>query len=367
MNRILLLIKGLGRGGAEQLLVNAAPYVDKDRFAYQVAYLLPWKDALVGELEETGIPSTCLDGSKGIGWIRKLKEFVKSEGIDLIHIHSPYAAVGARVSLNGKLPMVYTEHNMWERYRKITYWGNMLTFGMNDHVFAVSETVRTSIRYPRPFNFLQMPPAETLYQGIDPNKTDPCMEPVDLEATFGIPRNKKVVGTIANFKPHKGHPFLLRAAQLVIRRQPDAHFLLVGQGPTLSAMRALARHLGIERHVTFAGFREDAVRITRAVDVFVLPSLQEGLPIALLEAMALGCPIVATDAGGIPEVVENGRTALLVPPKDQGALAHAIVTVLTNDAVRERLASTARSEATRYDISRTVTRTEDMYGKLLTA
>ncbi len=98
MNRILLLIKGLGRGGAEQLLVNAAPYLDRDRFEYRVAYLLPWKDALVEELRELGMPVHCLEGAKGLAWIGRLRELVRNNRIDIVHNHSPYTAIGTRVT-----------------------------------------------------------------------------------------------------------------------------------------------------------------------------------------------------------------------------------------------------------------------------
>ena len=166
--RILLLIKGLGRGGAEQLLASAISYRDRDRFEYEVAYLLPWKDALVAELRKADIPVHCLDGARGAGWVRRLRRLIDQRAIDLIHSHSPTAAVAARVIAPPRVRRVYTEHNLWERYHPLTRWANVLTFFRSDHVFAVSDHVRDSIGYPMTLRGLRMPPVETLYHGIDP-------------------------------------------------------------------------------------------------------------------------------------------------------------------------------------------------------
>src|SRR5262245_42664348 len=114
MLSILLLVKGLGRGGTEQLLTSTVRHADRDRFRFEVAYLLPWKDALVEELREEGAVVTCLDGGRGVGWVARLREL--AERVDLIHAHSPFPAIAARTVLPRRLPFVYTEHNQWPRY-----------------------------------------------------------------------------------------------------------------------------------------------------------------------------------------------------------------------------------------------------------
>ena len=170
--KILLLIKGLGRGGAEQLLVNAARYVDRERFGYEVAYLLPYKDDLVDELEEAGLRVHCLGGA-GPGWILRLRALVRHKGFDLVHSHLPYVGIGARLGLRGRARLVYTEHNVWQMYRPMTRRGNMLTLPADDHVFAVSQHVMDSMRMPQPLApFLRLPPVEVLYHGIDPGAVE---------------------------------------------------------------------------------------------------------------------------------------------------------------------------------------------------
>lgn len=364
MRRILLLIKGLGRGGAERLLVSSARYADKDRFAYEVAYLLPWKDALVPDLQGVGVPVHCLKGARGVGWVGRLRSLVLERRIELVHGHSPYPMVGARLALPRSCRLVYTEHNLWSRYHPATYWANLVTYPRNDHVFAVSEQVRLSARYPVGLGLLPMPAIETLHHGPDPEVLS-SVSPMGVREELGLPEGVPVVGTVANLKPHKGLQHLLLAAKDVRRAVPDARFVVVGQGPLLGELRDRAGELGLDGAVVFTGYRDDAVRVASSFDVFVLSSLHEGLSIALVEAMALGKPVVVTAVGGLPEVVANEQQGLVVPAADAGALARGIVSLLSDDARRLRLGSAARLRAAQFDIQKAVRRVEDVYEELL--
>ncbi|MGQ0670202.1 MAG: glycosyltransferase [Actinomycetota bacterium] len=366
MKRILLLIKGLGRGGAEQLLASAAPLLDQTRFGYEVAYLLPWKNALAGDLQRAGLRVECLSGGEGVAWAGRLRSLVRRRGIDLVHVHSPYPAIGARLIFGRTGPrVVYTEHNIWARYHLATYWANMITFPRNDHVFAVSDHVRASIGYPAPLRWLSMPPVETLYHGIDPEAVSAWFAHDGIRRELGVPEDAPVVGTIANFKVHKAHDVLLRAAAEVRLTVPDVRFVLVGTGPLEDDVRRHARAMGLDGTVVFAGFRDDAPKVAGTFDVFALPSTYEGLSIALLEAMALGKPPVVTNVGGLPEVVENDRDGVVVPPGDPGALADGILSLLTNREKRLRLGEGARSRAMEFDIRKAVRRMEEVYKGLL--
>ncbi len=231
MTRILILIKGLGRGGAEQLIVNAARHMDRGAFDYEVAYLLPWKDALVPALEGAGLPVHCLDGGRGPRWVGRLRRLVRHRAIELVHVHSPYAAVGARLALPRRVRMVYTEHNVWPRYHRATYWANMATFWRNDRVFAVSDEVRASIRYPRALRRLRMPPVETLYHGVDPPSMPAPAPASEIRKQLGIPPGAPVVGTVGNLTPKKDHASLLEAAVLMRRAIPEARVIVVGLAP----------------------------------------------------------------------------------------------------------------------------------------
>jgi glycosyltransferase involved in cell wall biosynthesis len=364
--RVLLLIKGLGRGGAEQILASAAPHLDHERFEYHVAYLLPKKDALVKELEDAGVRTHLLDGERGLRWVGGLRRLVDDLGIDLVHSHSPVAASAARVVLRRRGPrMVYTEHNVWERYHPLTAWANALTFARNDRVFAVSDHVRASIRYSRALSGRRMPPVETLYHGIDQDSIQGWAARNGIREELGIAADAPVVGTVANFKQHKRLDHLLLAAERVRRDVPGVRFVLVGQGPLEGDLRRLATERGLDDTVIFTGFREDAPRVASTFDVFALASEHEGLSIALIEALALGKPCVVPRVGGLAEVIEDGKQGLLVPPGDIASLSEGIVRLLSDPELRARMGEAGRARAQVFDIRRSVARMETVYGDLL--
>jgi glycosyltransferase involved in cell wall biosynthesis len=359
-------MKALGPGGAERIVLNAAQCRDSARFDYEIAYLLPSRKALVPQLREIGLPVHCLDGARGIGWMRRLRHLVRDRQIKLIHCHAPYVSIGARLSFRRhRPPIVSTEHNTWGRYRRLTYWGNLLTLPRSDHVFAVSEGVRESIRYPRMLRFLRMPPVETLIHGLHADDIDTFPDPEGTLEELGIGKDALIVGTIANFKPHKGLEFLLEAAATIHIRQPRVRFVLVGDGPLGPQLRRKAAELGLTQTVAFAGSRPDALRLASVFDLFVLPSVTEGLPIALLEAMALAKPVLATAVGGVPEIIEPGVDGLLVPPRDVPALVEGIETLLESPRLRLELGAAARRRASSFDIREAVRRMETIYDELV--
>jgi glycosyltransferase involved in cell wall biosynthesis len=364
--RVLLLIKGLGRGGAEQLLVNAVEHGDRDRFDYEVAYLLPWKDAFVPELEALGTRVTCLEGASGLGWARRLRALVRDRQVDVLHVHSPYVAAIVRSSLGRARPvLVTTEHNVWERYHRSTYWANALTFPRNDHVFAVSDEVRESIRYPSFLRFLRTPPLETLHHGIDIDRVRSAPAASGIREELGIDASAPVVGTVANFKPHKGLEYLVRVAGEVVRARPDVRFVLAGQGPMREQLLGDAERLGVAHALVFAGFRDDALALMRTFDVFAMSSLHEGLPLALLEAMTLGCVPVVTRVGGVAAVIRDGVSGLTVEPRRPEAQAEQILRVLADDDLRQRLSAGAKQRASEFDVRVAIRRIERVYSELV--
>ena len=358
MKRVLIVIKGLGRGGAEQLLVSAAPYLDRSRFEYHFAYVLPHKDALVAKLTGLGFPVHCVGGGRKASWIMRLSRLARD--FDLVHVHSPVAAVVLRLT-TPRSALVCTEHNVWGRYHRATYWANRLTFNLNDHVLAVSGEVHRSMK---PLPWVQLPSVETLYHGPDRAELARWTGVDGVREELGISENAPLIGTVANFKTHKGYPDLMTAAAAVCKELPAARFVLVGQGPLEREIKARARELRIEDSVIFTGYREDVPRLMAAFDVFAMASLHEGLSIALLEAMSLGKPPVVTRVGGLPEVVGTDE-GFVVEPADPKALASHIVTLLRDPELRERLGAGAKRRAESFDISRTVARTEAIYGEIL--
>lgn len=364
-SRVLMVSKGLGRGGTERLLAGTVRHLDRARFDIEVAYLLPWKDAFVAEIEEAGVPVHCLDARRqtDLGWVRRLRRLVHDRGVDLVHTHMPLPAAAARLALprprQGGPALVHTEHNLWDRYRLPTRLANQLTYRRNAGVVAVSDGVAGSIRADVP--------VEVVVHGIDTGRLRPATIEAHRSArrALGLAPEAPVIGTVGNFTAKKDHASLLAATARLVDEHPGIRLVLVGSGPLEDELRARARALGIEGTVVFAGSRDDVFDLLPALDVFTLSSRFEGLPIALLEAMACGVPPVATRVGGIPEVVTDGRDGSLVEPGDPEALATVLGKLLADPVARQEMGAQAARRAAAFDLSHAVRRIEAVYDRAL--
>jgi glycosyltransferase involved in cell wall biosynthesis len=366
--RVLWLIKGLGPGGAERLLTLAARHRDP-LISVHVVYLLPHKSALVSELRRTGVNVTCLGARRTVDarWLLRLRRVLRDERLDVVHVHSPVMALGARVALR-TLPaarrprVVTTEHNVWTSHARATRVADRLTAGLDDRHVAVSAAVRDSM--PRRLRRR----TEVLYHGIDVAAVEAQRGARDrMRRELGIAGGALVVGTVANLRWTKGYPDLLAAAVAVTARLPEVRFVTVGQGPQAAALEARRDELGLADRFAMLGWRDDAVAVMSAFDVFCLASLEEGLPIALVEAMTLGLPVVATTVGGVPEIVTHGREGLLVPPRRPDELAVALVRVLSDAGLRREMAAHAARRGRELGADRAVRRVEEIYRELLGA
>jgi glycosyltransferase involved in cell wall biosynthesis len=367
--RILWLTKGLGRGGVERLLVGSIPYVDRSRFDVQIAYLLPWKDAFVPELEAQGVRTHCLGSGHAFGptWVLRLRHLVRAERFDIIHTHTPYPAVGARLAFSRGAPViVHTEHNTWSRYHWATRWVNRLTYGRNAAVIAVSGAVAESIQ--RPQSHATRPQVEVIVQGTDLA----AVRTGDGDRTtarraLGFDTEALVVGSVGNLTPKKDHQTLLMATAVLVAELPQLRLVIIGTGPEESRLRRLASSLDLESRVSFLGSRSDVLDLLPALDVFTLSSRYEGLPIALLEAMATGIACVATSVGGVPEVITDGAEGLLVPPQDPEALAAALRKLLEDPGLRSAMGLRAAGRASTFDLAPAVQRMQEIYEDVVVA
>ncbi len=360
--RVRWLIKGLGPGGAEQLLVNQARVTDRGAVEPSVAYLVAEKAHRVPELEELGIEVTCLEGrgDTDVAWARRLRRSLRDDPVDVLHVHSPAVAAVARAVVAtlppGQRPaIVSTEHNRWPRYRAPTRWANRLTAGADAARLAVSDEVRATM--PR----RHRDRVEVLVHGTDPARVRRAAAArAEVRAELGIADDELVVGTVANLRLQKGYPDLLRAALLAA----DIRVVAVGQGPLESEVRALHRELDLGDRVILTGYVPDAVRTMAAFDLFTLASLHEGLPVALMDALVMGLPVVATAVGGIPEAVRHGTEGLLVPPGRPEALAAAWQELAADPDRRSTMAAAATAAGERFDIAHATARLERLYGSL---
>lgn len=364
-NRVLWLTKGLGRGGTEQLLVNSASHVDRDRFEVEVAYLLPWKDALVPDLLARGVPVRCLEQRReaDLRWALRLRRLVAERDYDIVHTHMPIPAVAARLLVGRRAAMVHTEHNVWHRYRKATYWANALTYHRNKGVIAVSHAVAASIT-PRRAAAL---PVRVIHHGVDQNKVVSADAAARMSArrVLGIPDDAFAVGTVGNFTPKKDQRTLIDALSILRTSQPRATLTFIGGGKLEQQLRDHAKAAGLENAVIFAGTRNDVQAVLPAFDVFAISSLFEGLSIALVEAMATGLPCVATDVGGVSEVLQDGVQGRLVPASNPRALGAALAEIANSPSLRAAMSAEALVRAKSFDIQVAVAQIEDLYDEVL--
>jgi glycosyltransferase involved in cell wall biosynthesis/predicted N-acetyltransferase YhbS len=351
--KVLWLTKGLGPGGAERLLVELARASDPHRLALAAAYVLPWKDHLAGELEAAGVATVCLSTRRrDVRWPLRLRQLLAHGGFDVVHSHSPLVAVAARLAArtvrrHARPALVTTEHNTWTSYHWATRWANRLTGVADAATYTVTEEVQASLRGTAAAT------AEHLVHGIDVERTAARRvgERAAVRRELGLAADDLVVVSVANLRPQKDHASLLAAARLLVDRGVAFRLVVVGQGPLEHDVAKCRDDLALGDRVVLAGFRPDAVAVMGAGDVFVLASAWEGLPVAVMEACALGLPIVATRVGGVAEQFASGA-ALLVPPRDPAALADGLEAVLTHPHRRAELADAARSMAPRFDVHR---------------
>lgn len=322
------------------MLVDLVERLDPSRYRSLVCLLKEgW---LSRRLESRGIETVVLpqkEGSLDPGWVFRLRNLLRSRDVDLMHSHEfAMNAYGALASLVSGVPLIATVHGKGyyaDRWRRRTAYGLVARRG---RMVAVSRDVKRHLveRVGIPEDRVR-----TIPNGIDSRLYRGgagVRERVRRE--LGLDEGRPVVGAVGNLYPVKGHSFLVEAAARVRRELPSAAFLIAGEGALLEPLRRRARELDCD--VRFLGFREDVPDLLQALDVFVLPSLSEGLPLSVLEAMAAGRAVVATAVGGIPELVLPGETGLLVPPSDPEALARAILALLRDRDLAEKLGSLGR-------------------------
>jgi len=204
----------------------------------------------------------------------------------------------------------------------------------------------------------------TVHEGIDIDHVV-AAPPVNVHQAFWLPHHAPVVGNVAALVPHKGQRYLIDAAHLVVQEIPDTRFVILGEGELREHLEKQVHEHHLEKHVLLPGFRTDVLGCMKGFDLFVMSSVTEGLGTSLLDAMACWRPIVATRAGGIPEIVEDGMTGLLAPPRDARALAEAIVRALRDPALRQRLGEAGFNRVRdRFTVDRMVAQTAAVYERV---
>jgi glycosyltransferase involved in cell wall biosynthesis len=359
--KIAHIIETPGTGGAEKLLVDIAAGLPADFTSVGVMMCESWSGR---ELEKRGIAVTVMPLRRAFdaSWPMRFAKFIRAQKVDVVQSHeftaNIYASMGARLA---GVPIVCTTHgkNYWPHalYRRTAYrWA-----AHNAHAFvAVSGDLS---RYLSSTLGIAEKRVRTIPNGIDSNvfKCD-ARARESVRAELSISATQPLLLACGELTQVKGHQFLLHAMRQVVATCPDAVVAIAGHGPLREDLEALAQSIGVSPYVRFLGFRDDVPALLNAADVFVMPSLSEGLPLALLEAMSVGVPVVATAVGGVPELIQAGETGWLVPPHDADELARMLIEVIRSSGSRQCVVGKARQLcSSQYDLRATVSRYADLY------
>ncbi|WP_108172906.1 glycosyltransferase [Christiangramia gaetbulicola] len=365
--KILHIIKSLGRGGAEMLLPETLRLHDHDRFEFHYIYFLPWKNQMVEEIKEVGGKVTCLAANNNFKLLLKFNEvanYCKENKIDLIHAHLPWSGFLSRVVFKKtELPLIYTEHNIQERYHIATRKLNAHTFNWQSIVLGVSADVTRSIEEKIKPNI----PVKTLLNGVNTKKFNrDNFAGINIKKEYNIPEEAIVIGNLAVFREQKDIKTWVKSFKIINDRFPEVYALLVGAGPKEEEIKQLIETYGLQNRIILPGLQTNTVAFFSAMDVFMMSSQFEGLPIALLEAMSTGCAIVSTKAGGVVEVVRNQMDGLLCEVGDAKCLANNCIELLENPLLREEFQKKARKRVkAEFSLENMVVNLEKSYLSLL--
>ena len=355
--RVVELLATATNGGAQEHLYNLVTRIDRER--YEVSIVALSNGTAVRRLERTGLPVCVIDESDDEAAIGAIAAHLAAVEADVVHGHMYRAEVVGtqaawRLAQAGRRRpfVVNTVHSSRVRSDEDRALLRRLTPKM-DHLVAVSRAIVRKVEDEGRVGA----PISLIYNGVDLQRYDHQEACCTLREEYGLPEDAPIVGVVARLEPEKGHPTLLEAWPRVLATVPNAHLLVVGEGSRCDALQAQAASLGLlgsdpanprselGRRVVFTGRRDDVPAVTAALDVAVLPSYREAQGLSILEAMALSRPVVASGVGGIPEMIEDGRSGLLVPPHDPEALAAAISRLLLDHPYADTLGKAGRELA----------------------
>jgi glycosyltransferase involved in cell wall biosynthesis len=324
-------------GGAQEHLYGLVTRMDPDRFDVSIVSLSP--GSAVRKLQRAGLDVLVIDEPDDAIAVGALAAHLVDARPDVLHNHMYRAElVGTRAAIalgevgHRRPYVVSTVHSSRIRSDEDREMLRVLTPHI-DQLIAVSRMIEEKLEHEGRTGA----PVRRIYNGVDLSRYDHLEPCCTLPEEYGMEPGSQLVGVVARLEPEKGHPTLLEAWPAVLRAVPDVYLLIVGEGSRREALEAMARELRIAHRVVFTGRRGDVPAVTRALDVAVLPSYREAQGLSILEAMALSRPVVASNVGGIPEMITDGVTGVLVPPHDPDALSGAIIRLLRDHPFADTL------------------------------
>jgi glycosyltransferase involved in cell wall biosynthesis len=373
-SRVLHLITSLEVGGTERQAVELLKRIDRRRFDLSLA-ALRLEGPLYQEVEAIfprapQFPLTSFYNANAAKQLLRLRDWMIRERVQILHAHDFYAGLlGAAAARLAGVRVIACQRHMRLSDRRAHEWGTRLTHRLASRVLVNSEAIRMRLLTggrvaPKKIVVIHNGLSEAAERAAFDNESR-AKRRAALLRELNLDEGAKLIGLVARLQPVKGHRYFIEAAGRIAAAEPKAHFLLVGDGALRSEIEEHASRLGLGARTHLLGARSDAALIAAGFDVAVLASLHEGFPNAVMEAMAAGAPVVATAAGGTPELVIDGATGFLVPPADAGALSRRILDALRNPELSARMAANGRERVvSQFSMQRMVESVERLYDEI---
>jgi|WetSurMetagenome_2_1015567.scaffolds.fasta_scaffold74387_1 L-malate glycosyltransferase len=374
----LFVLPQLQRGGSETLVFNLAKAMDRERFQPSVASLLSGgNQAFIQEFQENKVNVFCIPKKANVDFalMRQLSELVAEREIKIINAHHFISMVYSFYACkkNKQMGLIYTEHSSWEVKNIPLKWRFVGHYLLNqiDGIVGVTNEIATIIR--KKF-LLKKSKVTAIENGVNLNRFKSGHDKQALRKSFGFDPHEKIIGMVANFRNVKNHIFLLKAFMNLIKEHRGLKLILIGRGfdnDPEGSEKEINKFINdncLCDDVVLMGYRTDIPELLATMDVFCLTSLNEGLPISIIEAMASGLPIVGTDVHGIRSIVKHGENGFLVSPHDETSLCEALRKLLFDSRINLMFGTASQGIANDlYSIERCVNKYQDLFLKVFSA
>jgi glycosyltransferase involved in cell wall biosynthesis len=362
--KILHLIAPRGIGGAERVLLTLLKKIDQGKFDFILGIFINKRkseDLFWNEAKKLDLPleSIGFKSPYDLLQVLQIRRIIKKHHPDMIHTHGYKTnLLGFFISKLFKIPIVTTVHGLHSGKFRPFVWLSLKLLRHFDRIIAVSDQIRKELKaFKVPsikmITIRNVPPVKIKGNSANLNS---------FREEIGIPSNAKLIGFVGRLEPVKGCIQFIRIVPEVIRNIPDSYFVVVGDGPERVALESLAKTLNVENRVYFCGFRDDPMNVFQSLDLYVIPSFNEGVPLAMLEAMSNEVPVVATSVGGIPEVIKDRVNGILVPTNNPKALAESILESFNNpNETVKRVIEAKKTIMNEYDVEKWIEKIQNFY------
>jgi glycosyltransferase involved in cell wall biosynthesis len=362
--KILHLVSSGGYYGKESVIINLCSALEKLKCATEVGAFLNTKapnDEVVVRARGQNLEAMTFDcrGRMDPRTVRTIRDHIVSQHIDLVHTHDNKSNIYGYLAARWAGRPVFATCHLWSSStRRERFYGDFdrLVLKPFDGIVAVSPPIGELLRS----SGIAQRKVAVIANGIDFSSLLK-VEDATSGREFGSGPTIGIVGRLAK---QKGHEFLFAAAPGILQKFPQARFVIVGEGPDRKPLEALAQELGITGSVHFAGYRDDMTTVYADLDLVVMPSLDEGLPITLLEAMAAKRPVIASAVGAVPEVIQLGQSGWLVDPGNVSELEQTMLSVLNDGCLRKRVGANARQSVARFSSEQMARNYLDFYRRM---